>query len=121
VETSQYFHLKGRELASLLPLVRLFCNNTKLTHTVHLNITLNTNLPQQNKEAVRSPWKVLQYCLWLDKIPAILDRYLKLLAKYFKILFIYYMSHGTPHDVLFPQNLGWETLHETLTSSYGQN
>jgi len=31
------------------------------------------------------------------------------------------MSHGTPHDVLFPQNLGWETLHETLTSSYGQN
>jgi len=41
----------------------------------------------------------------------------EIVCKFFKILIIYYTSHGTPHDVLVPQNLGWETLLEILTSS----
>jgi hypothetical protein len=96
-------------LAFLSPPVRRHCNNTKRTDTIQLNITLNTNLSKQNKEAVGSTRRLLQYCQLPDKKHTIFRGIFGIFRGISKFLFIYStISRGTPDDVL--RNPGWETL-----------
>jgi hypothetical protein len=55
------------------------------TDTIELNITLNTNWPKQNKEAVGSARRLLQYCQLPDKNSRDISRDIWNFSQHFKI------------------------------------